>query len=80
MWRESHAHRPGSLCTKRSNNNGGGFIGFSEVGGGRIFLKNSHGRDPLVTIGLLAVSAYRIVIDNRSGVSAYRRVPALSHQ
>lgn len=45
-WRSQHANG--------SNNNNRGFSGFFENGSGRLFLKNSHGRDPLVVMVLSA--------------------------
>src|SRR6516225_293273 len=43
----THEHRAGSLCTKSSNNNNGGFSGFLKVGGGGDFLKFSAKEGPI---------------------------------
>ena len=46
--RRSHEDLVGSLCTKSSNNNNGGFSGFLKVGVGEVFLKFSRGKDPFL--------------------------------
>jgi hypothetical protein len=43
----THEHRAGSLCTKSSNNNNGGFSGFLKVGVGVISLKFSAKEGPI---------------------------------
>ena len=55
----THEHRVGSLCTKNSNNNNGGFSGFLKVGSARTFLRISQRKDPLVAMGLSACRSCR---------------------
>jgi len=51
----THEHRVGSLCTKNSNNNNGGFSGFLKVGGCSDFPENFPKEGPIGRYGVVGV-------------------------